>query len=579
MKHARPRYLFSLALGTSALSLMACTGDLSGGSDSASSENAEGDSQAMDARTAEIAAEIAATDRELQEIDADLYDTARQYFPSDDPGSPKPRYYRLTRRQLDNTAEQVLPGHFTESAEDLFQIDPLIRNYELANDLGFNGANFPRFVTWLTQAVEKLRLNPELLIDCSGSGSPEACQEQAAEEFIRRSFRGVPDDATVQRFVDFFTDNTSPTDAVADLADVVLSSPHFAFREEVHAEADGQLPAAQALQNITYTLADVPPSALGLDEDAPEQYFATDEARENVIADILATPQARDKLLRFFIAWLEIREPDTFDISENIFPEFTPEIAQAMVTETEDFLRTQLASVAPTLHEITESNESFVSEALNEIYGIEGAGREQLTALPESERYGIFTHPSFIASHSGPTTTRLVKRGAYFTRKVMCQELGEPPPDAIPVGPIPGDTERERIAGVTEPAACAGCHNFINPFGFMLEAYDPLGRFRTEDENGFPVDTSIEALFLDEGPLVTDVPVDALAQFTEAAMFRQCFVRQLFTFYTARTHQESDDPLLREMFFRFSEGDNQQLPQLLSILGNSNNFNRRIEDQ
>jgi hypothetical protein len=159
----------------------------------------------------------------------------------------------------------------------------------------------------------------------------------------------------------------------------------------------------------------------------------------------------------------------------------------------------------------------------------------------------------------------------------MCQELGEPPPNAVPSGPIPGDTERERIANATKPAQCAGCHNFINPFGFMLESYDALGRFRTQDEGGFAIDSFTEANFLDEGPLVASRSVDAIARFTESAMFRQCFVRQLFTFYSGRPGTHGDDPTLREMFFRFSENDNQELLNLLTLLGNSSNFNRRLE--
>lgn len=579
MKHGRPRYLLSLALGTSLFGLAACTADLT--RDGASNDSQDGPSP-TDEVLAQRAEDIAKEDAELREADPDLFAIAQKYFPSTNPGSPTPRYFRLSRRQLDNTAEQLLPGHFPISARETLPADPLIRNYELANDLRINGANFTPYVNWLEQAVEALKENPEALVDCSSSATAQSCQDEAAEEFVRRAFRGVPDEETIQRFVAFFRDSVSSiafAEATADLASVTLSSPHFAFREEVHTSPTGQLSAAAALQNLTYTLADVPPSALGLSEDNAAQYFESEEAKAAAIADILKSSQARDKLLRFFITWLEIKDSDRFDIEETLFPEFTPEVAQAMVEETETFLRAQLSSVAPTLRDITGSTESFVSEALSDIYGIEGGDGATPVLLPSDERLGIFTHPAFLTSHSGPTGTKLVHRGAYFTRKVMCQELGEVPADAIPEGPLPGDTERLRIEAVTKPASCAGCHSFINPFGFMLEAYDPIGRFRTEDENGFPVDTSIEALFLDEGPVDTNVPVEALAQFTESAMFRQCFVQQLFTFYTARRNEESDDPLLRKMFFRFSEGDNLELPALLSLLANSDNFNRRIEAQ
>ena len=53
---------------------------------------------------------------------------------------------------------------------------------------------------------------------------------------------------------------------------------------------------------------------------------------------MLATPEARAKLLRFFLAWLEVKEPDEFTIAPSVFPEFTPAVAAAVVAETKAFL-------------------------------------------------------------------------------------------------------------------------------------------------------------------------------------------------------------------------------------------------
>src|SRR4029079_6063078 len=106
-----------------------------------------------------------------------------------------------------------------------------------------------------------------------------------------------------------------------------------------------------------------------------------------------------------------------------------------------------------------------------------------LIDLDPARRLGIFTQPAVLASHSGPTTSRLVKRGVFFTRKVMCMTLGAPPPDVDTTIPqTPGTTERQHVETVTAKGRCAACHAFINPFGFMLENYDAIGRFRTTDQ-------------------------------------------------------------------------------------------------
>ena len=74
-----------------------------------------------------------------------------------------------------------------------------------------------------------------------------------------------------------------------------------------------------------------------------------------------------------------------------------------------------------------------------------------------------------------------MKRGVFFTRKIMCLPLGAPPPGVDTTLPTtPGATERQRIESITQNQPCAGCHSFINPFGFMQESYDPIGRFRND---------------------------------------------------------------------------------------------------
>jgi len=182
-----------------------------------------------------------------------------------------------------------------------------------------------------------------------------------------------------------------------------------------------------------------------------------------------------------------------------------------------------------------------------------------------------------ITSHSGPDTTRLVKRGVFFTRKVMCMPLGQPPQGVNTT--IPSDatgTERQKVESVTRTGACPACHQVINPFGFMQENFDPLGRWRTTD-NGLPVDPSISVDFLDEGPFTAATPVDALKGFTSSLRFKQCFVRQMFRFYTGRDEIPSDDPVLREMFFGFANNDEQAIVKLLRVLATSSSFSQRSE--
>jgi hypothetical protein len=229
------------------------------------------------------------------------------------------------------------------------------------------------------------------------------------------------------------------------------------------------------------------------------------------------------------------------------------------------------------MKDLTESTQSFVSSAGAFIYGKTAPATPTLIDLDPTQRLGVFSQPAVLASHSGPTTSRLVKRGVFFTRKVMCLPLGQPPPGIdTTVPPTAGATERQRIENVTAQAACAGCHAFINPFGFMQENFDAIGRWRTTDE-GKPIDARITVDFLDEGKLTTTSAVEALKAFTRSLRFQQCFARQLFRFYTGRDETAGDDPLLRTMFFDFANGNQQDIIGMLHTLASAPTFSRRSE--
>jgi hypothetical protein len=264
-------------------------------------------------------------------------------------------------------------------------------------------------------------------------------------------------------------------------------------------------------------------------------------------------------------------------LAPNVYAEFTPEVAAAVVDDTRRFLEQQLSLTEPILRDVTEATGALVSAPSAFLYGLKAAPKDGRLALDPAQRLGIFSQPAVIASHSGPTTTRLVKRGVFFTRKVMCLPLGVPPADVnttIPTS-VTG-TERERIESLTAEPRCLGCHSFINPFGFMQENYDAMGRFRTTDA-GKPINASINVDFLDEGPLSASTPVDALRGFTRSLRFQQCFTRQLFRFYSGRDEAPEDDPLLRQLFFEFAQNDAQNLAKMLQTLASANSFDSRRE--
>jgi hypothetical protein len=522
-----------------------------------------------------------AADAMMQASNPALYESAHRYFPTDAPiGAPK-RLFRLTRAQLDLTTQALLPLHYMTPAAEVMPRDPLQTNYEYADNLSFNPANFTPYTGWVEQLAASVRTKPSSVIDCSAQKDAPSCLDAQSRKFVQQAFRGTASAAQLDHYAQFFVTSAAQVgvpQATADLVDLTLTSPQYVYRDEVLTEA-GNLAPAQLLQNIAYTLADAPPSALGLAPETALSQLKTADGVQKAIDQVLASPFARQKLMRFFIAWLEVKDPGEIALAPDVFPEFTPEVAEAAVESTKAFLNQQLAAAAPKLKDVTQSSQAFVSDALAAIYGTKTARGKTLTAtqLDPTQRFGIFTQPGVIASHSGPTTTRLVKRGVFFTRKVMCLPLGLPPPGVNTTLPeVKNATERERVESATANATCQGCHAFINPFGFMQENYDAMGRWRTTDQ-GKPINPSIQVTFLDEGPHDTHTPVEALQKLTDSYRFQQCFARQMFRFYMGRDEGPGDDPLLRQMFFGFADGGRQNIVDLLQTLARSGSFSQRSE--
>ncbi|MEZ5817147.1 MAG: DUF1588 domain-containing protein [Hyphomicrobiaceae bacterium] len=517
-------------------------------------------------------ARVAPSSGEQQALAADpiLYTASRVYFPTDDPALPARRLFRLTRDQIDLTVAALLPGYVKRSVKEVMPKDPLQTNYEYAEMIGLNAANWGPLSTWIAEIAARVRSDPKRLVACPDTRD-EACLKEKARGFVVRAFRGAAPPAKVDRLVGFFLEgvrSSGAAQAVGDLVEVVLNSPDFLFRKEVDVDAAGHLAPAERLETLAYTLADAPPWKLGLAVPVKEGDVADPDATAAVAERILAAPEARAKLVRFFKTWLEIKAPADFTISRETFPEFTPQLAEAMVAETDRFLEAKLAQPAPRLKDITRASEAFVSKPLEALYAAKAADPSGRKAVPvdATRRLGIFSQPAVIASHSGPTGTRLVKRGVFWVRKVMCMEMSPPPP-GINTTLYGGakTTERARIEEVTAKKACIGCHKKIDPFGFLQENWDALGRWRALD-NGFPVDAAISIDFLDEQPVETSGPVEALRVLTGAMMFKQCFVRQLFRFYMGRNEEPGDDPLLRRMFLAFAARDEQDILQALRVL-------------
>src|SRR5262249_51171215 len=154
---------------------------------------------------------------------------------------------------------------------------------EYAANLSFNDANFMPYEKWVEGVADSVRADPAAagLADCAAGGDMPACLQAGARAFAARALRGAAAPRPLARFADSFTASVGQVGlpgAAADLVTAVLMSPSYVFRDEVQTDAAGSLLPAQRLQNLTYTLADAPPEAVGLSSAPPAAAAALDGA-------------------------------------------------------------------------------------------------------------------------------------------------------------------------------------------------------------------------------------------------------------------------------------------------------------
>jgi hypothetical protein len=174
---------------------------------------------------------------------------------------------------------------------------------------------------------------------------------------------------------------------------------------------------------------------------------------------------------------INFTEPDT-----NLYPEFDELLRISMVRETELFFQEILNNDLSLLN-FVDSGFTFLNSRLASHYGIgDVTGQEfrKVRLPPGSERGGLLTQASILKITANGTYTSPVLRGVWVLENILGHPTSPPPDNA---GAVEPDTRgaitlREQLAKHRDVKSCSACHQRIDPPGFALECFDPIGGFR-----------------------------------------------------------------------------------------------------
>jgi hypothetical protein len=171
------------------------------------------------------------------------------------------------------------------------------------------------------------------------------------------------------------------------------------------------------------------------------------------------------------------------------------------------------------------------------------------------------------------TRTSPVIRGHWVLQNLLGSAPPPPPPDVPALEDnivSSGLSMRERLQQHRENAACASCHQQMDPIGFSLENFDAVGRWR-KTAAGQAIDAS--------GSLIDGNEFSGVAGLERALLDRpELFVRtlteKLLTFALGRGVEHYDAPAVRQIV-RDAKAEDYRFSQLILGIARSVPFQMR----
>ncbi len=397
----------------------------------------------------------------------------------------------------------------------------------------------------------------------SASDEP-ACARRILASLARRAYRRPVSSGEVQDLISFFEQGRRQGgfDAGIEWAiERILVAPDFLFR--IERDAAGAKPGAP------YRISDVElASRLSFfiwsslpDEELlhlAEQGKLKDPAvLDQQVQRLLRDPRSSALVTNFAGQWLYLRNLRGHAPDPNLFVDFDDNLRDAFQRETELFFESLLREDRSVI-DLLRANYTFVNQRLARHYGMPGiyGSHFRRVTFTDDRRAGLLGQGSILTVTSYAHRTSPVVRGKWLLENL----LGAPPPPPPPNIPAlkennEGGTPtsvRERLEQHRRNPVCASCHARMDPLGFALENFDAIGRWRTTDEAGNPIDSSGT---LPDGTTFTGPAAFRQALLARSDEFVSALTEKLLIYAIGRGLESFDMPAIRAITRQAASAD------------------------
>jgi hypothetical protein len=432
---------------------------------------------------------------------------------------------------------------------------PVTEHKNLPLFIGFVTQDQPKqLVTYFEGLREPFRKRAEEFEKEWESAAPR--QLDALADFAARAYRRPLKDSEkaelVQLYATLRKKDMPHEEAFRTVLTRVLISPSFLFRIEQAPPGKEAKPVSdwELATRLSYFLWATMPDA-ELRRLADEGRLHEPQILAAQVERMRKDPKVRGLATEFALQWLHVRDiRQNREKNEKLFPTFDDKLREALFEEGVLFFQDLFATGRP-LGDILDADHTFLNETLARHYGIPGVAGPQWRRVEGIKKYGrggILALGSVLTRQSGASRTSPVLRGNWVVETLLGEKLPRPPADVprLPEEETGGEaTVRQMVEKHARIPQCAVCHQRIDPFGFALEQYDPIGRYRDKDLAGRPVDAQARLKDGTEFAGLDGLRGYLLKQRRDE--FQRHFCQKLLGYALGRSVSLSDQVLLDEM--------------------------------
>jgi len=412
-----------------------------------------------------------------------------------------------------------------------------------------------------------------------------ACAERIISTLARRAYRGFDSEQDISTLMSFYErgrQNGGFEDGIQTALERMLTDPKFIYRYEFE--------PANVKEGEAYEISDLALASRlsfflwsSMPDDellslAEQNRLSDPEVLEAQVERMIADPRSRAFTENFAGQWLALRKLSAHQPVVDEFPDFDDNLRQAFRKETELFFDSIVREGRSAL-ELLTADYTFVNDRLAKHYGIPGVQgshfrRVELGAEFDLRR-GLLGKGAILTTTSKPTETMPPIRGNWILTHLMGTPPPPPPPNVPPIEAAAEDLAAENVIPTKrdlqlrhrDNPACMSCHTLIDPFGFALEPFDAIGRYRTL-ENGRPINAA-DVMY--DGTEV-DGPA-ALREFMlkHSEQFVRNLAEKLLTYAVGRGMTYRDMPMVRQVV-RETADENYRLDAMITAVVRSPAF-------